>query len=53
MRDILELDLYIGLTGLSFRTEENLEVIKQIPIDKIVIATDAPFCMTKQDFAGA
>ena len=47
MKEILELNLYIGLTGLSFRTDENLDVLKQIPLEKIVIATDAPFCMTK------
>jgi len=28
MKDILELNLYIGLTGLSFRTDENLEILK-------------------------
>jgi len=47
LNKLLDLDLYIGLTGLSFRTEEQCEMIKQIPLDKIVIATDAPFCMSK------
>jgi TatD DNase family protein len=52
MQDLLDLDLYVGLTCLSFRTEDQLETIKQIPLDKIVVATDAPFCMSKEDFAG-
>ena len=29
-----------------------MDTVKQIPLDKIVVATDAPFCMTKEEFAG-
>jgi len=53
MKDILDLDLYIGLTGLSFRTEENIDVIKKIPPSKILVATYSPFCMAREDYAGA
>jgi len=28
-------------------------MIKQIPLDKILVATDCPFCMVKEDYAGA
>jgi len=53
MKDILDMDLSIGLTGLSFKTEENIAVVKQIPLDKIIVATYSPFCIVKDDYAGS
>lgn len=53
MKDLIDLDLYIGVSGLSFKTEENIDVVKQIPLDKILVGTDCPFCLIKPDYAGA
>ena len=53
MKNLLELGIYIGLAGLSFKTEENLKMVKQIPLEKIVLGTDCPFCIVKDDYAGA
>ena len=43
--------MYIGFTGTSFKTKENLEVIKKIPVDKLCIETDAPYCEIKSSSA--
>ncbi len=40
----LSLNLYIGVTGASFRTKNIIEVVKKIPNDKLLFETDAPYC---------
>jgi len=44
LAELLELDLYIGINGCSMKTQENCEVVKKIPLDKIMLETDCPYC---------
>jgi len=52
LQELLKMGLFIGVTALSFRTEENLEMVKQIPLDKLLIATNGPFSTMNPNFAG-
>ena len=51
LKDYLDLGLYIGITGWICDPRRNqalLESIKYIPMDRLLIETDAPYLMPKQ-----
>ena len=47
LQQYLSLDLYIGVNGCSLKTKENIETVKAIPLDKIMLETDSPYCDVK------
>ncbi|KAL5367900.1 hypothetical protein CPHLJ_6g250 [Cryptosporidium parvum] len=47
LKMILEMDLEIGVNGCSLKTQDNLNIVENIPLDKLHIETDSPWCDIK------
>jgi TatD DNase family protein len=53
MRRIVELGFDVGINGCSMKTEENLAVVKEVPLARLQIETDGPWCEMRPSHASA
>jgi TatD DNase family protein len=52
MRELMDLGLYIGINGCSFKTVENCEVVKEVRLDRLMLETDGPWCEVRPSHEG-
>jgi TatD DNase family protein len=50
-QEFMSMGLYIGINGCSLKTAENLDIVSQLPLSKIMIESDAPWCGIKKTHA--
>lgn len=51
LQRLLALGFYIGVNGCSLKSSDNLAVARQIPLDRLLIETDAPWCEIRKSHA--
>ncbi|KAI8934001.1 hypothetical protein NX059_008772 [Plenodomus lindquistii] len=53
MRRLVELGFDIGVNGCSMKTEENIAVVREIPLTHLHLETDGPWCEMRPSHASA
>lgn len=51
MKSLVEMGFDIGVNGCSMKTEENIEVVKNIPLNRLQLETDGPWCEMRASHA--
>ena len=53
MQSLVSLGLDIGINGCSMKTEDNMEVVKAVPLERLQIETDGPWCEMRATHASS
>lgn len=53
MQELVDMGFDIGINGCSLKTEENLEVAKLVPLERLQLETDGPWCEMRPSHASA
>ncbi|RPA86436.1 hypothetical protein BJ508DRAFT_411145 [Ascobolus immersus RN42] len=51
VQELVELGCYVGINGCSLKTDENLEIVRALPLDRIMLETDGPWCEMRKSSA--
>ncbi|GEM07274.1 tatD DNase family protein [Rhodotorula toruloides] len=49
--ELVEMGFFIGINGCSLKTEENLDVVKRISLDRLMVESDCPWCAIRPSSA--
>ena len=52
LRELMDLGLYIGINGCSFKTAENCAVVQEVELSRLMIETDGPWCEVRPSHEG-
>ncbi|KAG6214957.1 hypothetical protein E4U50_008153 [Claviceps purpurea] len=52
LNELMDLGLYIGINGCSFKTVDNCEVVRAVRLDRIMLETDGPWCEVRPSHEG-
>lgn len=50
---LIDLGFYIGVNGCSLKSEDNLNVIRNLPLDRLLLETDGPWCEIRPSHASS
>ena len=53
MQNIIALGFDVGINGCSMKTEDNIAVVKEVPLERLQIETDGPWCEMRPSQASA
>jgi TatD DNase family protein len=51
-QQFIDLGLVIGINGCSLKTPDNVGVVARLPLDRILLETDCPYCEIRPTHAG-
>ncbi|KAK6090914.1 hypothetical protein P3W45_000159 [Vairimorpha bombi] len=51
-KELIKKGYFVGINGCSLKSEEGLEVVRNLPINQILVETDSPYCKIRPSYAG-
>lgn len=53
MKQLVEMGFFVSINGCGMKTQENLEVLKALPLDRLLLETDCPWCEPRASHASS